>query len=56
MMLVMASATAMRAAAGASIKAIDARSPMAIASPVKLKNELAVTAQSATGICQGPTI
>jgi hypothetical protein len=54
--LVIASATAMRPAAGASSAAIGVRSPMAIASPARLEKSASVTAQSATGTCHGPTI
>ncbi len=55
-MLVMASATAMRAEAAAFSRASGVRSPMAIASPVEASKPVAVTAASATGTCQGPTI
>ena len=55
-MLVSASATAIRAAARASSSASGVRSPIAIASPVQAWKPLNVTAQSATGTCQGPTI
>ena len=55
-MLVMASPTAMRPEAGASSSASTGRSPMLIASPVMASKPVAVTAQSATGTCQGPTI
>ena len=55
-MFVSASATAIRAAARASSTASGVRSPIAIASPVQAWKPLNVTAQSATGTCQGPTI
>ena len=55
-MLVIASPTARRAEAAASSSATGVRSPMAIASPVKTSKLVAVTAASATGTCQGPTI
>src|SRR5581483_8911117 len=55
-MLVIASAMAMRPEAGASMTASGVRSPTAIASPVVSSSEAAVTAQSATGTCHGPTI
>ena len=55
-MLVMTSPTAMRAEAAASITASGVRSPMAIASPRTVSKAASVTAQSATGTCQGPTI
>mmetsp|Transcript_1244 Transcript_1244/g.3532 ORF Transcript_1244/g.3532 Transcript_1244/m.3532 type:complete len:285 (+) Transcript_1244:3291-4145(+) len=54
--LVMASATAMRPDAGAFTDASGMRSPMLIASPAKPWKSASVTAQSATGTCQGPTI
>ena len=54
--LVMASATAMRPEAGASSAASGVRSPMLIASPANPAKSARVTAQSATGTCQGPTI
>ena len=53
---VMASATAMRPDAGASSAASGVRSPMDMASPAKPLKSASVTAQSATGTCQGPTI
>ena len=53
---VIASPTAMRALAAASTSAMTGRSPIAIASPVVASKPVAVTAQSATGTCQGPTI
>jgi hypothetical protein len=52
----MASATAMRPDAGASSAASGVRSPMLMASPAKPVKSASVTAQSATGTCQGPTI
>ena len=55
-MLVIASATAIRAEAAASSSAIGARSPIAIASPVVTSKPVVVTAASATGTCQRPTI
>ena len=55
-MLLNASPIAMRPEAGAFITAIGERSPIAIASPVIAKKPDAVTATSATGTCQGPTI
>ena len=55
-MLVITSPTAMRAEHAASITASGVLSPMAIASPHKDLYAPSVTAQSATGICQGPTI
>ena len=55
-MLVIASPTAMRPDAGASISASGVRSPIAIASPAKPAKSISVTATSATGTCQGPTI
>ena len=55
-MLVIASATAIRAEAAASSSATGARSPIAIASPVVTSKPVAVTAASATGTCQRPTI
>ena len=55
-MLVIASPTAMRPEAGASSRASTGRSPMLMASPVVASKPVAVTAQSATGTCQGPTI
>ena len=54
--LVMASATAMRPEAGASSAANGVRSPMLMASPAKPWKSAKVTATSATGTCQGPTI
>ena len=54
--LVMASATAMRPEAGAFSAASGVRSPMDMASPAKPAKSASVTAQSATGTCQGPTI
>ena len=50
------SATAIRADAPALTRAIGVRSPIAIASPVIEPIAECVTAQSATGTCQGPTI
>ena len=55
-MLVSASPTAMRPEAGASITASGARSPIASASPSTVSNPIVVTATSATGTCQRPTI
>ena len=55
-MLVIASATAMRPDAGASISASGVRSPIAIASPAWPRKSISVTATSATGTCHGPTI
>jgi len=55
-MLVSASPTARRAEAAALLMATGVRSPMDIASPVYTSNAVAVTAQSATGTCHGPTI
>ena len=55
-MLVIASATAMRADAGALSTASGVRSPIAIASPAGPTKSRKVTAQSATGTCHGPTI
>ncbi|RUS17427.1 hypothetical protein BC937DRAFT_89991 [Endogone sp. FLAS-F59071] len=57
-MLVIHSATAMRADAAGLRRARGARSPMAMASPVTMPTpyEVAVTPTSATGTCQGPTI
>ncbi len=46
----------MRPEAGASSAARGVRSPMAMASPRKPTKSASVTAQSATGTCQGPTI
>ena len=54
--LVIASPTAMRAAAAESSSASGVRSPSAIASPLKPSNPAKVIAQSATGNCHGPTI
>ncbi len=54
--LVILSATAIRPEAGASNTANGVRSPMAMASPAKPEKSARVTAQSATGTCQGPTI
>ena len=54
--LVMASPTAMRPEAGALTVASGVRSPMLMASPAKPLKSASVTAQSATGTCQGPTI
>ena len=54
--LVMASATAIRPDAGALMVASGVRSPMLMASPAKPLKSARVTAQSATGTCQGPTI
>ncbi len=54
--LVIASPIARRAEAGPSARATGVRSPTAMASPVTPSNPAAVTAQSATGTCQGPTI
>ena len=48
--------TAMRPEAAASSRATGVRSPMAMASPTDTSNELVLTATSATGTCQGPTI
>ena len=53
--LVMASPTAMRPEAGAFTTASGVRSPMLMASPAKPLKSAKVTAQSATGTCQGPT-
>ncbi|KAG4220497.1 hypothetical protein PC116_g31024 [Phytophthora cactorum] len=54
------SATAIRADAAGDIKARVGFSPMAIASPclvfTPMLKDVAVTATSATGVCQGPTI
>jgi hypothetical protein len=55
-MFVMASPTAMRPEAGPSRSATGVRSPIAIASPRYVVYPIAVTAQSATGTCHGPTI
>ncbi len=55
-MFVIASPTAMRPDAGPSINAAGVLSPIAIASPRKVAYPIVVTAQSATGTCQGPTI
>jgi len=55
-MFVIASPIARRADAAASSSAIGARSPIAIASPLFTSKLVAVTAASATGTCQGPTI
>ena len=55
-MLVMVSPIAMRPDAGPSINANGVRSPIAIASPVVESKPDVVTAQLATGTCQGPTI
>ena len=52
----MASATAMRPDAAALIAASGVRSPRLMASPAKPLKSASVTAQSATGTCQGPTI
>ena len=46
----------MRPDAGASALASGVRSPMLMASPAKPLKSARVTAQSATGTCQGPTI
>lgn len=54
--LAIASATAIRPEAGASIAASGIRSPLAIASPENPTKSASVTATSATGTCQGPTI
>ena len=54
--LVIASATAMRPDAGPSNSARGVRSPIAMASPRCVSSDTVVTAQSATGTCQGPTI
>ena len=53
---VSASPTAIRPDAGASMTASGARSPIAIASPRTVSKPIAVTATSATGTCQRPTI
>ncbi|CUS13025.1 unnamed protein product [Tuber aestivum] len=52
------SATAIRADAAGEMRARVGFSPIAIASPVtdSSDSEVAVTATSATGTCQGPTI
>ena len=55
-MLVIASATAKRADAAGFNNATGGRSPIAIASPVKPCKLVVVTAASATGTCQRPTI
>lgn len=55
-MFITASPIAMRPEAAGSISASGVRSPMLIASPAKVSKAAAVTAQSATGTCQGPTI
>jgi len=55
-MLVKHSPIEIRPDAAASSTAIGVRSPMAMASPVVLSILVAVTATSATGVCQGPTI
>ena len=47
---------AMRPDAAALMAASGVRSPMLIASPAKPLKSASVTAQSATGTCQGPTI
>ena len=52
----MASAIAMRPDAGALSAANGVRSPMLMASPANPLKSAKVTAQSATGTCQGPTI
>ncbi len=52
----MASPTAMRADAAASIRASGVRSPTAMASPATPLKSVSVTATSASGSCQGPTI
>ncbi len=52
----MASATAKRALAAGLISATGGRSPMAMASPAWVSKLAVVTATSATGTCQGPTI
>ena len=54
--LVIASPTAMRADAELDKIASGVLSPIAIASPVYPENPEEVTATSATGVCQGPTI
>ena len=54
-MFVTASATAIRLAAAESSTATGVRSPIAIASPLNPVKFTFVTAQSATGTCQGPT-
>src|SRR5690606_22564544 len=54
--LVSASTTAIRPEAGASSTASGLFSPMAMASPRTDSKSDNVTAQSATGTCQGPTI
>ena len=54
--LVIASATAIRPDAGPFSAASGVRSPMDMASPAKPWKSASVTAQSATGTCQGPTI
>ena len=53
---VIASPTAMRPEAGAFNAASGVRSPRLMASPRKPLKSASVTAQSATGTCQGPTI
>ena len=53
---VMASAIAIRPDAGALSAANGVRSPMLMASPANPLKSAKVTAQSATGTCQGPTI
>ena len=53
-MLVIASPTAMRPEAGASISASGVRSPIAMASPAYPSKSISVTATSATGTCHGP--
>ena len=55
-MLVIASPTAIRAEAAGSSRASGVRSPIATASPLWVSKLVAVTATSATGTCQGPTI
>ena len=54
--LVMASATAKRADAGPFSVATGVLSPILIASPKCVSSPAVVTATSATGTCQGPTI
>ncbi len=52
----MASPTAMRAAAAESSSASGARSPIDSACPVYPEKSSRLMPQSASGICQGPTI
>src|SRR5690606_41775432 len=54
--LVIASPTAIRALAAASISASGVRSPIAIASPERPWDPARVSAQSATRSCHGPNI